>query len=110
MHFIIEKTGKLSVHRSIIRKDYKMIVRIEFAIEFMSEKLDNNLRALREELEKMHYGKNWKKIDAMELRLTEHVENNQKSMELMDVDQESASFIILTLSAWRQNKHNICVR
>ena len=58
-------------------------------MELMSEKVENNLKALREEFEK---------IDAMELRLTEHVENNQKTMELMDVDQESMPFIILTLS------------
>ena len=87
-----------------------MIVRIEFAIELMSEKLDNNLRVLREELEKNALREELEKIDAMELRLTEHVENNQKSMELMDVDRESAPFINLTLSAWRRNKHNICVR
>ena len=62
-------------------------MRMQHAMELMREKLDNNLKALREN----------GKIDAMELRLTEQVENNQKSMELMGVDHESVPLIFLTL-------------
>ena len=54
-------------------------MRMKHAMEEMREKVKNNLNAFREELED---------FDAIELRLTEHAENNQKSMEKMEEDQE----------------------
>ena len=54
MYNIMEKTGKLSVYRSIIiRKTLEMIVRMAHAMEIMSERSDNNLKALRGDLVKV---------------------------------------------------------
>ena len=79
VYIIIEKTGKLSVNRSIIRKDSRDHGEYEARKGRNERECKNNLNAFREELEY---------FDAIELRLTEHAENNQKSMEKMEEDQE----------------------
>ena len=59
------------------KKSLENMVRMEHAMELLSSKVDNSLKALREELEE---------FDSMKLRLIEQLENNQKTVELMKED------------------------
>ena len=52
------------------KKTLEKLVRMEHAMELMNEKVDNNLKTLKEELEE---------FDSMKLQLNEQLENNQKS-------------------------------
>ena len=52
------------------KKTLENMVRMEHAMELMNAKVDNSLKALREELEE---------LDSMKLRLNDQLENNQKS-------------------------------
>ena len=61
------------------KKTLENMVRMEHAMELMNAKVDNNLKALREELEE---------FDSMKLQLNEQLENNQKTVELMKEDLE----------------------
>ena len=81
-------------------KTLEKLVRMENAMELMNEKLDNSLKASREELEEFDSMKlrleqlenNQKsfreEFDSTKLRLNEQLENNQKTVELMKEDQE----------------------
>ena len=61
------------------KKTLENMVRIEHAMELLNAKVDNSLKALREELEE---------FDSMKLRLNGQLENNEKTVELMKEDQE----------------------
>ena len=61
------------------KKTLENMVRLENAMELLNAKVDNSLKALREELEE---------FDSMKLRLNGQLENNQKTVELMKEDQE----------------------
>ena len=61
------------------KKTLENMVRMEHAMELLNTKVDNSLKALREELEE---------FDTMKLRLNGQLENNQKTVELMKEDQE----------------------
>ena len=62
------------------------MVRMEHAMELLNAKVDNSLKALREELEE---------FDSMKLRLNGQLENNQKTVKLMKEDQEMYKQTIL---------------
>ena len=67
------------------KKSLENMVRMEHAMELMNEKVDNNLKALREKLEE---------FDLMKLRLNKQLENNQKTVELMKEDLDGKLFYL----------------
>ena len=89
------------------KKTLENMVRMEHAMELMNAKVDNSLKALREELEEFDSMKlrlneqlenNLKsfreEFDSMKLQLNEQSENNQKTVELLKEDLDGKLFYL----------------